>query len=78
MYGEGSAKVELLEESGKPIPGFSFHEGDELTGNAVRKTVKWSGNSDLKKFAGRPVRMRFRMRSAKLYAFQFREDGVRP
>ena len=74
----GSAKVELLEESGKPIPGFSFHDGDELTGNAVRKTVKWSGNSDLKKLAGRPVRMRFRMRSAKLYAFQFREDGVRP
>lgn len=68
----GSARVELLEESGKPIPGFSLFEADELTGDSVRKTVSWGGRTDVSSLSGKPVRMRIRMRAAHLYAFQFR------
>jgi hypothetical protein len=39
--------------------------------NDVAHVVKWQGRSDVGPLAGRPVRLRFVMRSAKLYAFQF-------
>lgn len=68
----GWARVELLEESGKPIPGFGMPEADELNGNDVRMTVTWRGKADVSALAGKAVRMRIRMRAAKLYAFQFR------
>ena len=67
----GAAFVELLEESGKPIPGFTFLDCEELNANSVRKLVKWGRKSDVSSLAGRPIRLRFRMRSTKLYAFQF-------
>jgi hypothetical protein len=67
----GSARVEILEESGKPIPGFTIFDSDELNTNSVRKVVSWGGNSDVVSLAGKAVRLRFRMRAAHLYAFQF-------
>jgi hypothetical protein len=67
----GYALIEILDEAGKPIPGFTFHNADELNGNSVNKTVTWNGNADLSSLAGQPIRLHIRMRSAKLYAFQF-------
>ncbi len=67
----GTARVEILEQSGKRIDGFSFHESDEINANRVRQVVTWLGNPDVSKLAGKSVRLRIRMRSAKLYAFQF-------
>jgi len=67
----GYARVEILDAAGKPIPGFTFHEADELNGNSVNMTVTWNGKPDLSGFEDRPVRLHIRMRSAKLYAFQF-------
>jgi hypothetical protein len=31
----------------------------------------WNGRTDVSALAGKPIRLRIRMRSAKLYAFQF-------
>ncbi|MBM3785658.1 MAG: hypothetical protein FJW30_14935 [Acidobacteria bacterium] len=67
----GSAKVEILSESGRRMDGFSFHEADEINANRVRQVVTWRGKSDVSALAGKAVRLRIRMRSAKLYAFQF-------
>jgi len=67
----GYARVEILDKAGKPIHGFSFHDADELNGNRVYMTVTWNGNADLSALAGKPIRLHIRMRSAKLYAFQF-------
>jgi hypothetical protein len=47
-------------------------DADELNGNDTGKVVTWRGKSDVGALAGKAVRMRIRMRSAKLYAFQFR------
>lgn len=68
----GVGRVEVLDESGDPIPGFTLPEADQLNGNNVRTLASWRGQSDLSALAGRTVRLHFRMRSAKLYAFQFR------
>jgi hypothetical protein len=37
----------------------------------VNKVVTWNGTGDLAAWSGRPVRLRFVIRAAKLYAFQF-------
>ena len=39
--------------------------------NDVRHAVTWEGSPSLGSHAGRPIRLHFIMRSAKLYAFQF-------
>ena len=69
----GVAALELQDVSGKPIPGYTVAEADELNGNSVRFTVSWRGNSDVSQLANRPVRLHFRLRDCKLYAFQFQE-----
>ncbi len=69
----GMAKVEILEESGKLIPGFTLADADPLNGNKVRMTASWKGSKDVSPLAGRTIRLRVRMRSAKLYALQFVE-----
>ena len=53
------------------IPGRSFDDCDPITGDHTSKTVSWNGNSDLSDWAGKPVRIRFKMRRAKLYAISF-------
>ncbi len=69
----GSVKVEMLDHNGKAVRGRSAEDADVVKGNFVGKTVAWKGNSDLSDLAGQPVQLRFVMRDAKLYAFQFRE-----
>jgi hypothetical protein len=67
----GSGQVEILDAMGVPIPGFTMADADQLNGNNVRSLASWTGAADLSSLAGRIVRLHFRMRSAKLYAFQF-------
>ena len=70
---DGSLKVELLDDSNDPIPGYSEQDADRLSGDDVRKTVTWNGQSDLSALAGKTVRLKFIGKSVKLYAFQFVE-----
>ena len=37
----------------------------------VDRVVVWKGGSDVSALAGRPVRLRFRLKDANLYAFRF-------
>ena len=67
----GTAKVEIQEPSGRPISGFTESDADEINGNYIRVFASWNGSTDTSPIAGRPVRLRFLMRDAKLYSFQF-------
>ena len=67
----GWVRVEVLDEKGKPVPRFTEKDADTITGNSIAKTVKWRASSDLSALAGRPIKLRFVMRDAKLFAFQF-------
>jgi hypothetical protein len=70
--GGGGVRVELLDGTGKPIRGLSGAASVWHVGNSVRLSVTWPGDVDLESWAGKPVRLRFVLRDAKLYAFQFR------
>ena len=68
----GAARVEIQDKDGNPIPEFTLDDCDRILMNDVSYTVRWQDDPDVSQLAGRPVRLKFDMRSAKLYAFQFR------
>ena len=72
--GGGQALVEILDKSGRTVPGFSREKALPLNGNSVRLPVRWREDPDLEKLAGQPVRLRFHLQDCKLYAFQFKES----
>ena len=68
----GLAQVEVLDENRKPISGYSLEDCDQIyTSNEINRLVTWNGKSEVDGLAGRPIRLRFVMRDAELYAFQF-------
>jgi hypothetical protein len=68
----GEVRVELTDGEGKTLPGFAAADCDPILGNHIARTVTWRGASSVEALAGKPVRLRFAIRNAKLYAFQFR------
>ena len=70
----GEVLVEVAGRDGQPLPGRSFADADLVTANQLRAIVTWKGQADLGQYAGQPVVLRFRLRSARLFAFEFLED----
>jgi hypothetical protein len=70
----GWLRVEIQDADGHPLPGFSWLESHKIVGDHVDRVVSWNGGVDLSKLAGKPIRLRFVMRDADLYALRFRED----
>jgi len=67
----GEAWVEIQDASGTPIPGYSMEESVSVDRNGVAQEVWWKDGPDVSQLAGKPVRLRMKMRSSKLFAFQF-------
>lgn len=67
----GDVRVELQDERGWPIPGFSLEECSPVFGDAINRPVTWRYGSDLAHLAGKTVKLRFVLRDADVYAFQF-------
>lgn len=70
----GLVRVEIQNADGTPVPGFHLSDCDEIVGDEIERVVQWKGHPDLAELAGRPVRLRFAMREADLFSFQFRGD----
>ncbi len=68
----GSLQVQLETSDGRPAAGFAFSDCPEIFGDATKHTVKWKQGSDVSVLAGKPIRLRVRLRDADLYAFGFR------
>ena len=71
----GGVRVEIQDREGKPLPGFRLVDSRELFGDSVEQEVSWDGGPDVSAIQGRPVRLRFVMKEADLYSFQFRAKG---
>lgn len=69
----GSIRVEIQDADGNPIPGYTLNESHEVFGDAVDRVVTWKSGSDVGALAGRPVRLRFVLKDADLYALEFEE-----
>ncbi len=67
----GSVRAELQDMAGQPIPGFTLADSPILFGNTIRQLVDWKGDAELGSLAGQTVRLRFELKDADLYSFQF-------
>lgn len=67
----GEILVEMQDENGKPLEGFELKDCYPVFGDTTERTVIWKNGSDVSKFAGREVRLRFVLKDADLYSFQF-------
>ena len=68
----GGIRVELQDEHGRAIQGYELEGCSVIYGDEIERAVSWSGGSDLRSLAGRPVRLKFAMRDADLYSIRFR------
>ena len=67
----GSIRVEIQDGDGKPVSGYTAGECVEIFGNRLAMPVRWKQGGDLGTLAGRPVRLRFVMKDADVYALRF-------
>ena len=68
----GFIRVEIQDAAGTVIPGYSAADmKEDLRANSCGIIVAWKRGSDLGELAGQPIRLRFLMREADLYALQF-------
>jgi hypothetical protein len=67
----GGIRVEVQDEIGKPIDGFSRDKCPVIYGDDIERAVKWSGSS-LSALAGKPIRLAFEMQDADIYSIRFR------
>lgn len=70
----GSIRVEIQNEAGTAIDGFSLADCSEIFGDTVARRVTWNGGADLSTIAGWPVRVLFELKDADVYSFQFSKD----
>jgi hypothetical protein len=66
-----AVSVALVDARGRALEGFGHLDCDPLSGDHIAKRVTWQGRSGVARLAGQPVQLEFRLRQAKLYAFQF-------
>ncbi len=67
----GSVQVEIQNPAGKALPQYGLQSCHIIFGDATNQEVKWKTKNNLQALAGKPVRLRFVLREADIYAFRF-------
>ena len=69
----GHISVEVQDANGSPQRKLSLSDCGEILGDETENIVQWRNSHDLGSLSGKPVRLRFTMKDADLYAFRFRK-----
>lgn len=69
----GSIRVEVQDADGTPVQGATLNDAPEIFGDALDSVVPWSESFDLGAHVGTPIRLRFVLKDADLYAFRFKD-----
>lgn len=69
----GSIKIEIQDEQGNPLPGFTIDECLPVFGDTIERTVEWKNGSGVSSLIGKTIRLRFVLEDADLYSFQFQK-----
>lgn len=67
----GGVRVELQDATGKPIAGHTLDDMQPMFGDRLDQPVTWTHGADLSKLAGQPVRLRFELEDADVFALRF-------
>lgn len=68
---QGQVELELLDEQGQVIAGFDRANFRPMTTDALDAVAEWNQGASLADLAGRPIRLRFYLQHAALYAFRW-------
>jgi hypothetical protein len=69
----GELRVEILDDRGQPIPGFSAKECEPIRSDSIRHVVRWKGKSAAAlTLRDRPAKLRFTIRNGSLFSFSFK------
>lgn len=68
----GGIRIEIQDESGKPIEGFAMDDSYDIFGDNLDREVQWKSGKSVRILEGKPIRLRFLMRDADLYAIRFK------
>ena len=75
----GSVRVEIQDVDGNPIDGYRLEDCPEIICDTLRHVVRWrERGGDVRPLEGRPVRLRFELRDADLFAYQFAPYAPEP
>ncbi len=66
----GSVEVELR-QGGRPLKGFAFADCAPFSGDAIWAPCRWKDKANVAELKGKHVEVRFRLRSAKIFACRF-------
>ncbi len=69
----GSLKVEMWTEDGSGLIALARDESGILTGDSVNHDMGWKNSNPVQLGLGQTVRLRFELKNAEVYAFQFAE-----
>jgi len=69
----GEVRVEMQDDIGQPLKGLTLTDCMPLRGDELVQPVTWQSGVNLRAYAGRPVRLRFQLKHADLFSFQFVE-----
>ena len=63
----GEVRVQVIAPDGRPIPGFANTDCEMVRGDVLAAPVRWA--RPLSALAGKPVRLEFSLKNARLFAF---------
>jgi hypothetical protein len=67
----GNIYIEIQNVNGRAISGFRRNECQEIFGDALEYSVKWTAESNLKSLQGQAIRLCFILREADVFSFKF-------
>ena len=73
----GGLYVELQDLAGQPLAGFSREDCLEHYGDSTEQVIRWKSGADVSTLAGKPIHIRFILKDADLYSYQFGTTNVR-
>jgi len=71
----GELRIEILDATGRPIPGYQERECTPIRSDSVRHRVGWQSRDRLP--VGEPICLRFHMKNARLFSYTIR-GGIEP
>jgi hypothetical protein len=78
----GSLTVEVLDQSGRMLPGFQSESCQVVTADTLAKDseaagwITWKDQSGLSGVQGRRIQLRFRLKNAQLYSFRIADEST--
>jgi hypothetical protein len=67
----GFVRVEIQDAAGTPLTGYTLDDCPEIIGDEIERVIAWKQGTDVSSLAGTPVRLRFAMKDADIFALQF-------